>query len=303
MARVVLITTGKMEERALAASLGRIFPGHDFHCLPRLDGFTSAPLPPVYEPPLKRFANLNKFANALIGRIAGGRSDEPPADFVIGLDDVELANARAPERITQSLRSALADNLSQWDHSRDEQARLDLRAKLAARCSFHLMAPMTEAYFFGDPAALARATTPGAHHPCCFDATNNNVEEFYVEDSPFSTPPVSQRRDRYDWRTANREWHPKHYLEYLTDETLTGRGRYDELLHGAPALAALDWAHVMRHDLTRTTAFARFARSLLADLRSMLATSPLGISTNDLDTEHCHPLTRLSPSERLLRNL
>jgi hypothetical protein len=297
MARVVLITTGKMEERALAASLHRLFPAHEFHSPPRLDGFTSATLPPAHEPRLRPLTNLNKFANTLIGRVAGGRRDDPPADFVLGVDDVELANARAPERITGSLRNALATNLPQWQHT--EQLRTDL----AARCSFHLMAPMTEAYFFADPQALARATAPSAHHPCCFDPSARDVEEFYIDDPPFLTPANSPQPQRYDWRRANRELHPKHYLEYLTDETLAGRGRYDEVQHGAPALAELEWAEVIRHDIARPTPFARFARSLLADLADMLGTAPLGIPLADLDRPRCHAQTWPPPRDKVLRNL
>lgn len=300
MARVVLITTGRMEETALAASLRRIFPAHDFHCPPCLAGFTSAALPPVHEPRLKPLTNLKKFANTLIGHFAAGRrADEPRADFVIGVDDVELANAAAPARITESLRDALTADLPNWASSAP-----DLRTALATRCSFHLMAPMTEAYFFADPEAFARATHPGAHHPCCFDADARDVEDFHVEDPRFTEPPVSPRRERFDWRTANRELHPKHYLEYLTDEALVGRGRYDELHHGAPALSALDWPRVARHGPAHPTARARFARSLLADLADMLATSPMGIPTTDLEPSLCHHLTRPVPGERrLLRNL
>lgn len=71
----------------------------------------------------------------------------------------------------------------------------------------------------------------------------------------------------------------------------------------APPPSPPYWAHVLRHDLARATAFARFARSLLADLAAMLAALPLGISTADLATDNCHPLTRRSPPDNLLRNL
>ena len=69
MARVVLITTGRMEETALAASLRRIFPAHDFHCPPCLAGFTSAALPPVHAP---HMPNSPAPSQALVLRYAKG---------------------------------------------------------------------------------------------------------------------------------------------------------------------------------------------------------------------------------------
>jgi hypothetical protein len=294
-----------MEERALAASLHRLFPAHSFHCPARLDGFTSSELPPNYvaEQRRKPLLNLEKFAKRLLGYFApGGRTDEPAPDFVIGIDDVELVNASAPQHITGALRSALADNLARWPC--DEATRATIGNALATRCSFHLMAPMTEAYFFADPAAFARATDPGTHHPCTFDGITCDVENFYADELPFLTPPTPPRRDSSDWRADKRELHPKHYLGYLTDQALTGRGRYDEIQHGVPALAALDWPLVLRHDLTRTAPFARFARSLLADLVDMLDTPPLGITAADLDVDLCHSLTRRWPAAPLLlRNI
>jgi len=305
MARVVLLTTGAMEERAFAGSLRRLFPDHEFVSKPRLDGFTSAPLPPDYAsfrgglPP----PNVQKFATNLIGCFApGGRMDRPRPDYVLALEDVELCNDGEPGNITRALRDAVTRSLGTWkmEGAKAERTREDLRT----RCSFHLMAPMTEAYFFADPGALARATAPGAHRPCRLDATTCDVEAFRVEDPEFLAAPTVPKQDRarHDWRIDERRRHPKSYLGYLTDERLDGRARYQETVHGVSALADLDWPAVVRRG-ARAAAVARFARSMLADLCDMLGTPATGLDDVELQPADCHPLTWPPPRDRVLRNL
>ena len=141
MARVVLLTTGSMEELAFPRSLARLFPGHDFIARPRMDGFTSSMLPPDYAAlrDKRPLLNIEKFAKTLIGLFAGGRSDEPRPDFVLALEDMELLNAAAPANITRALRDAVLHNLSTWG---DGTVRARVTEALRTRSSFHLMAPM-----------------------------------------------------------------------------------------------------------------------------------------------------------------
>ncbi|MBA3546982.1 MAG: hypothetical protein H0T76_10905 [Nannocystis sp.] len=305
MARVVLLTTGAMEEKAFAGSLRRLFPDHEFISKPRFDGFTSARLPPDYETYRERrhLLNLEKFAKEIIGCFApGGRTDRPRPDFVLALEDVELHNDGEPGNITRALRDAVTHNLGTWkmEGSKADRTREDLRT----RCSFHLMAPMTEAYFFADPGAFARATAPGPERRCRLDAATCDVEAFRVEDPEFqATASVpKQHRERHDWRIDERHRHPKSYLGYLTDTKLDGRARYQETVHGVSALAELDWPGVVRRG-ARATAVARFARSMLADLSDMLETPPVGLEDDELQPADCHPLTWPPPRDRVLRNL
>lgn len=83
MALVRLITTGVMEERALAGSLRALFPAHEFESKPHIDGFTSSEMPP----PSSRTGaprNLDKFTATLIGAFdPGNRRDRPRPDFVV----------------------------------------------------------------------------------------------------------------------------------------------------------------------------------------------------------------------------
>lgn len=282
MARVLLVTTGVMEERALGKSLARLFPEHEFVSRPHLDGFTSARLPPT--PPLSRVPlNLDKLAATLIGVFdPGNRRDRPRPDFVVAVDDIELANADEPARITAALRETLQRRLDAWPANARTLERL--RDDLMHKVSFHLMAPMTESYFFADPAALARATAPMPARPSRFDP-NADAEVFAVDDPEYLDPPADPSSR---WCTAtDRQGHPKRYVIYLAD------GRYRESEHGVQALAQLDWPHV-----TRRPEHTRFARSLLADLTDML-----GTPSPELRSEQTHPITWPPPRDSVLRNL
>lgn len=302
MSRVVLITTGSMEELAFPRSLARLFPEHQFIALPRMDSFTSATLPPNYAQLREKRSRLNieKFATKMVGQIAGGRRDDPRADFVIGIEDMELCNAAAPEHITGALRDAVDHSLANWG---DAPTRKRLGDQVRSRCSFHLMTPMTEAYFFADPAALARATAPAPDHPCQFDPSTCDVEAFHVDDPAYVDAPLvpKQQRERHDWRCEDRQGHPKRYVAYLTDPRLDGKARYAETTHGRDALADLDWPAIVRGD--RSPAVARFARSLLADLVDMLGPSASCPELDALPVADCHPLTWPPPNGHLLRNL
>lgn len=292
MARVRLITTGRMEKQALGVSLSRLFPGHEFECKEHVDGFTSARLPPAL-PTTRTPLNLDKFAATLIAVFdPGNRRDRPRPDFVIGVEDVELCNADDPARITSALRQTLERRLEEWPGgSRTVEG---LREALETRVSFHLMSPMTEALFFADAAALARATAPMVDRPNRFDLTTCDVESFEVLD-PDYLETLCDPAGRCRWRTPEgRQGHPKRYLIYLTDPG-TG-GRYRESEHGVNALEALDWRLVVAHR-QRT----RFARSLLADLVDMLG-PPAG-DLASICEGGTHPLTWPPPRHPLLRNL
>lgn len=290
MARVLLITTGVMEERALGTSLQRLFPEHEFISKPRLDGFTSAPLPPQL--PTRAPLNLDKFAATLIGVFdPGNRKDRPRPDFVLAIDDVELCNAEDPSRITAALRETLHRRLDAWPGGSRTVDRL--RDELITKVSFHMMAPMTEAYFFAGADALTRATAPAPDRANRFDNATCDVEAFDVSDTEYLDAPTDPT---CRWRRIReRRGHPKGYLCYLTDP---GTGaRYSESDHGVRALAELEWFSVTRH-AQRT----RFARSLLTDLIDMLGPPVEDVAEALVDGE-THPLTWPPPQDAVLRNL
>lgn len=235
--------------------------------------------------------NLEKFVAKLIGTFdPGNRRDRSRPDFVIAVEDVELANADDPARITASLRDSLQRRLDAWPAK--DRAHDRLREDLQHKVSFHLMAPMTESYFFADSASFTRATAPAPSRPNRFDP-NTDVEAFAVDDPDYLDPPPESTSR---WCTATeRQGHPKRYLIYLTEHG-TG-GQYRESEHGVRALEGLDWPHV-----TREPAHTSFARSLLADLMDMLG-PPSDAIASAIIAGQTHPLTWPPPRDPVLRNL
>src|SRR5689334_20565086 len=90
------------------------------------------------------------------------------------------------------------------------------------RCSFHLLSPMIEVYFFGEPAALTRA---GARRAAKLDPAERDLEDFATDDPDFLSPADGKHPV---WATANRARHPKSYLRFLCDPTGANPRAYRE---------------------------------------------------------------------------
>lgn len=248
---VKLLVTGDCEEAALGLSLRRLFEplGAQFLQPSKLQGFTSTTLVSPYTPtgmggvrPL-----VDKLANALVSEVIGRRRHEPAPDHIILVEDLEPGNVDRAPHVVQFLRDAVDARL-------DEGGRRDREERaVRERCSFHLLVPMVEAYFFGEDAALTRA---GAVRPSLRDP--GDVERFMVSsDRTYLDTP--EAREAGHWAKAGRAGHPKHYLRYLSDR------KYRETKGGAAALATLDWAAVFQ-----APAAARFARSLFDDIATRI---------------------------------
>lgn len=250
MKSVTLFVTGRLEEIALADSLRQVFDGVLFETR-RLDGFTSARLP------RERAADdkvryVDSIAGHLVAEAFPGRTGKPP-DLVVAVDDLELANVDQPKVVVDHLKGAVRDHV---ERSFQAGARDRAYDAVRERCSFHLLCPMTEAYFFGEPAALTRAGTVRAS---LFAEATADVEAFDVDDPTFLEPPDVAHEG--DWRRADRRRHPKRYLKFLTDADGDGSGTYRETRGGVAALRTLAWSDVFRHRDR-----ACFARSLFEDL-------------------------------------
>ena len=92
-----------------------------------------------------------------------------------------------------------------------------------------------------------------------------------------------------------REFHPKAYLRFLCDPTLSDRRkRYRETVNGVAALQSLDWACVLS-----SPPHCPFLHAFLDDLGQAL-NSPLPFT----DMAHADPRARFpGPIDRVLRNL
>lgn len=254
MAQVSLIVTGRLEQLALAQSLAQIFPLDDFVARPRVDGITSSVMPVRPIASNGRVSYVDEFAAKLVGEAFPGRDKSGPApDLVVAVDDLELVNSAQPAVVTRTLAQAVDDHIEAQFPSAATRKRA--RDTVRTRCSFHLFAPMMEAYFFAEPAALDRA---GRMRVSQF-APTTDVEHFAVNDPVYQQPPDT--KPKHDWRKPDRARHPKRYLKFLTDDALDGFGTYSETGAGVAALSTLDWRTVMA-----APSHAKFARSLLEDL-------------------------------------
>jgi len=287
MAVVALIPTGKLEHAALGPSLSRLFPDHAFVVRPperHLDGFTSrdvAPLAAAQPGPVP--ADLDELAGELVNAIFPGRRREH-IDFAYVVDDLELCNQGQPDRVLRLFRDAVNSYISRtWPQQSGPRY-----AEVRERCSFHLFRPMTDAYFFGDAAALQRAGADQLRQlPADLD-----LEQFRTIDQAFLTLPAGTDRIA---DMPQREFHPKSYLHYLCDPTLADRRkRYRETVNGVAALESLDWERVLS-----SPPHCPFLHAFLDDLGAAL-NSPLPF----IDRARADPRARFpGPRDRILRNL
>ncbi len=287
MAVVALIPTGKMEHAALGPALARLFPDDPFVVLPperHLDGFTSRDVAPLAAaPPGPVPTDLDELAAELVNAIFPGRRGQR-IDFAYVVEDLELCNQAQPDRVLRLFRDAVDSYISRtWPQQSEPRY-----AQVRKRCSYHLFRPMTEAYFFGEPAALQRA---GADQPHQVPA-NLDLEQFRTVDQAFLTLPPGTDRIA---DMPQREFHPKSYLHYLCDPTLADRRRrYRETVNGVAALVSLDWECVLS-----SPPHCPFLHAFLDDLGEAL-NSPLIF----VDRAYAYPRARFpGPGDRILRNM
>ncbi len=280
-ARVGLIVTGKCEREGLGASLQRIFPDAEFEVLAHVDSFTSADLKVIPESPVPTV--LQKFAARLVAEV-----ESDPPDLVVAIDDLELINTPHPELVAGRVRDAVRLHLER--HSwRTLATREKVAERVRERCSFHLLAPMVESYFFAEPAALVRAGTSRAS---LVDATAIDLEAFVTNDPDYlAHADVPHRQKLKSWATPERARHPKHYLRFLCEPTNPHTRRYVESEGGAAALRELAWGQVFAH-----AERVRFARALFEDI-----VERLGVP-HPFPGEG-HPATASFRSAHVLRNL
>lgn len=288
MARVKLIVTGDLEKLALHTSLEGVFGarrGADVVLWdkPRkIDSGTSYRLSHGAAPSKM----MLELARGMLVEVGIGKKGIP-ADLVIVVDDVELGNLDQEEIIAQHFRAALETELNRYELATRERYRALLREK----CSFHLLRPMVESYFFGDPQALYAAGVQSSRSP---QLANSDVEFFEVNDPAWlRTCRVENiRRAAKDpwWR---HECHPKHYLEYLLglDNTL-----YEETSGGKAALLKIRWPNV-----SQAATHTPLLRALMEDIADWFGVA------NPIGAGDCHeqfyPKRSIRRDGLLLRNM
>ncbi len=282
--KVALIPTGRTEWFGLARALGRLFTEHEFYCLPAhaefasvgpYHGFTSRELSADSE------ATPPEGAQELVGRAAQealGDRGSPAADMVVVVEDLELFNAHQPQRVVSVMRRAVEKHLRELPGRTPVRTEQRTRAVLRAKVSFHLIAPMIEAWFFADDGALRVAGVPAATHVDF--AADTDPEVFETKDSAYlaaseddcselsKLPERKRRNKRPKWLgSLPRARHPKGYLQWLCiDPTQRSCTNYKESEHGARALTEIRWDAL----LARAHGQFGFLHALIEDLNDGL---------------------------------
>jgi hypothetical protein len=158
-----------------------------------------------------------------------------------------------------------------------------LEARVRDNCSFHLFAPMIEAYLFADPAVLVAS---GCHRQPQL-STGCDVEQFQVTDPVYLQAPA-QPRPSWAIDPSDRPYHPKHYLQFLFQPA-----SYSETTDGVKALLALNWQTVLAKAQQ-----TMFLRALFQDLAHAVGMDMSSFSGN------AHPLNSAHAAQgRILRNI
>lgn len=258
MPSIALITTGDCEHRALGPSLRRVFPHANLGVWTPLQPIPSITCNYVsYPGPMEGPTRAGKLVRSVVATLG----QKPAPDLIFVVDDLEVPNLDTPHHVTQLVSDAFR---------RETNTTL---AQIGDRCSFHLLCPMVEAYFFGELAALTRAGAEAT--PLLGEA---HLEDFLVGDMTFL---AKSELPGHSWRRPDRGRHPKRYLSYLRDPRETGRHRYRETEDGVRALETLDWAQVFAYEPQGIA----FAHALFEDLADAL-----GVANPFPGTPH--PLTR-----------
>ena len=277
--RIGLLITGQAKGLGLPDLLQRTFPQAEFLTLWEIQssrkphpGFTSASVASL-DPD-----NPRTLLRKLIQHAAGALTRKPRdggVDYVLFLDDLELENQSQPALVCSKVRQAASSHLEHLAARNNGHLVDRTRRLFQERLSFHLAAPMLEAWFFADPNTLGNhrdltQLTPGR------DPEDLRVEDpAYLESTPSECPswleltPKKQKTHRPSWirlPTADRTRHPKAYLAWLHREPQHKKcSTYRETHEGADMLRKLQLSNALTHP-----AHMGYLRALVLDLCDML---------------------------------
>ncbi|MCP4123949.1 MAG: hypothetical protein GY751_19550 [Bacteroidetes bacterium] len=287
--------TGDLEKLSLHKSLMQFFPiehGNErvIWDKPRYSlSATSYRLRSLEENNSNLSSNMMSIARGMLAEAYPGRTGIP-ADLVIVIDDVELHNLKQEYIIAEHFRAAIEHIIQDKQYNRREEERC--RDRLREKCSFHLLKPMVESYFFGDTNALRNAGVPDTEKPKLVHPTD--VEQFETND-PAWLPICREINKKQHWWWYN-ERHPKHYLEHLIKRSSQNKELYEETNQGRKALEDIAWVQV-----PKCQSDAPFIRSLFEDIADWFGIqNPLGAGETN---PYFYPARAVNRAALLLRNM
>lgn len=311
--RVGVLPTGRMELAGLPGALKTLFPAHEFVSIHErldadrkpvpFDSFTSSGKPLVRGAPN---GNVDKIVEQMAAELEPGR-DKRPWDLLVVLDDLELPNKPTPEVVVQVFRDATVRHMEQLRRQGKPGRAEKVQEALLRRASFHLAAPMIEAWLFADPSGPRNAKVPPERLPPSWDDARD-PEDFLTQDADFladdcaacvawhALPAAKAKRFKPEWARAQRELHPKAFLAWLCRDAAEKKcSGYRETDGGATALQLLDWKAALR-----APEHCAFLRALVEDLADGLGETLALPANGSVAPLTSHRERRDSP---LLRNI
>ena len=299
---IKLIVTGMSEKKSLHESLRKYFPTHTANGdlviwdTPRKAyGVTGHRLKAANSPSTSMVTLVNTmFAEAIAGKLPNSR----PADLVIVIDDVELGNVGRENIVGDTFLAAVHAKLVQLKAVRSPPEFQAIQALIQRCCSFHLLCPMVEAYFFADLTTLISGGVSNKHPPLLSHPTD--VEQF--DSSPDinalwrSTCEVKNREQNPInpwWKT---ERHPKRYLTHLL--SISGAPLYHETTLGARMIEATNWSTV-----AKVTTDTPIVSALLGDIWDWFGQTPPSGYFQGMSSTGTYQVKTTPPGGRMLRNI
>lgn len=298
---IKLIVTGDSEKKSLHKSLQKQFPTHtangDFVVwdAPRkADGVTNFRV--QAGPPSRSMTKLVDvmFAEVLVSKQPNGTRP----DFVIVLDDVELGNVGREDFVVRSFQTAVGVKLTTLQGEYSAAEFQEIQTRIQSCCSFHLLSPMVEAYFFADPITLTSGGVVAGNHPMLVHPTD--VEKFDASPDPHIQWQSSCQIKNLQQKLINPWWktecHPKRYLAHLL--SVSAAPAYHETTLGANMIEATNWSTV-----SKTPTDSPIISALFEDIWKWFGKIPTAGQFQGTSSTSTYQVRTTEFNQRVLRNI
>jgi hypothetical protein len=298
---IKLIVTGDSEKNALHKSLQSCFPAHTkigdlvvWDTPRKADGVTNFRIQSG-----RPSRSMTTLVNVMFTEALQSKQPDGTApDFVIVIDDVELGNVGREDFVVHAFRLAVDAKLAELRSANSLVEFQQIQTRIQRCCSFHLLCPMVEAYFFADPKTLTSGGVSADKHPVLVHPTD--VEQF---DAILDSHPdwqsscqlknTQQKAKNPWWRT---ERHPKHYLTHLL--SISQAPAYHETTLGARMIEETHWPTV-----AKTPTDSPIVSALLEDIWDWYGLPPPPDQCVGIPSPTMYRVKTTPPLQRTLRNL
>lgn len=298
---IKLIVTGDSEKKSLHKALKSHFPTHTrngelvvWDTPRKTDGVTNFR---IQAGPIS--SSMTKLVSVMFTEaLQSKHPDGIQPDFVIVIDDVELGNVGREDFVVQAFQAGVTAKLIELQSVYSSLEFQKIQARIQTCCSFHLLCPMVEAYFFADPTTLTSGGVTTGNPPMLFHPTD--VEQFDASpdlhpdwQSAYQFKNAEQKNINSWWKT---ERHPKRYLTHLL--AVSAAPAYHETTLGARMIEATNWATV-----AKTATDSPIVSALLEDIWDWFGQTPQAGQFQGTSSNITYRSRSTPPNQRMLRNV